>query len=156
MTSEIVDALESVESAVQSVEQAVGRVESAVKEVKDKWSTPYFILMALAGLFFWSVPSAIWHAKWRYAFTYGISSDKVTIAPHPHDCAFLSAPLGEKYCHYERDVMTVRWATSTEGKPIVSWDDGKTWNVFTPEAGETVPKFSAVCEVIVSWDKKED
>jgi hypothetical protein len=156
MTSEIVDALESVESAVQSVEQAVGRVESAVKEVKDKWSTPYFILMALAGLFFWSVPSAIWHAKWRYALANGVSSDHVTIIKQPHDCNFLAAPLGAKYCEYERQVTTVRWSTSTQGQPIVSWDEGKTWNFFTPEAGETVPKFSTVREVFISWDKKEN
>ena len=156
MNSEIVDALENVESAVQSVEQAVGRVESAVKEVKDKWSTPQLILMILAGLFFWALPQDIWHAKWRYALANGISSDKVTIAPRPHDCAFLAAPLGEKYCHYERDVMTVRWSTSTEGKPIVSWDEGKTWNVFTPEVGNTVPRFSAVHEMIISWTKVDD
>jgi hypothetical protein len=84
-----------------------------------------------------------------------VSSDKVTVADKPHDCNFLAAPLGAKYCEYERSVLVVRWATSTSGTPIISYDDGKTWSVFTPEAGMTVPRQSTVKEVDISWSKKE-
>jgi hypothetical protein len=73
----------------------------------------------------------------------------------PHDCAFLAAPLGEKYCHYERSVSITRWGTSQTGNPIVSYDDGKTWDTFDP-AGKDVPRFPTVKEVYVGWEKKED
>jgi hypothetical protein len=152
--SDIVDALENVESAVQSVDAAVGRVEDAVKSVRDRWSTAQWVLVFFAGLFFWSLPQDIWHAKWRYALTYGISSEKVIVSARDHDCDFLAAPLGEKYCHYERQVQTTRWATSPEGQPIVSYDEGKTWAVGTPEAGVTAPKYhSIVTGVYISWNK---
>jgi hypothetical protein len=68
----------------------------------------------------------------------------------------LSSPLGAKYCHYDREVSTVRWATSTTGNPIVSWDEGKTWTVFTPDAGVTVPQTDTVQELLISWKKVEE
>jgi hypothetical protein len=33
-------------------------------------------------------------------------------------CDLLKAPLGAKYCHFERNVSTIRWATSTYGLPM--------------------------------------
>jgi hypothetical protein len=143
---EIVDALEDVERAVVRVEEAV----------KSKASTFAYIGYMLIGVYLWSVPGQIWHAKWRYSLGYDVSSDKIHIDDKPHDCSFLAAPLGEKYCHYERTVTTLRWATSTAGFPIVSYDEGKAWSVFTPDPGATVPKYSTVEEVYVSWEKKND
>jgi hypothetical protein len=98
----------------------------------------------------------IWHAKWRYATSYGVNSDKVVVAARPHECAFLAAPLGEKYCHYEREISTLRWATSTTGNAIASWDEGKSWAVFTPDAGVPAPKFDTVQQVYISWKKIEE
>jgi hypothetical protein len=98
----------------------------------------------------------VWHAKWRYALSYGINSDKVIIEDLPHDCAFLAAPLGEKYCHYERIVSTLRLATSQIGNPIVSYDDGKTWSPFTSDSSTPVPKYPTVEEVRISWEKKNE
>ena|ERR1022692_3157359 len=155
------DGLRDIESAVQDVRSAVSDVESAVEKVeqavKDKWPSIAWVGLALL---FWIVtswiPSINWHGKWRYALTYGVSSDKVHIAEMPHDCAFLAAPLGEKYCHHERVVATLRWATSTAGHPIVSYDEGKTWSEFTPDANVEVPKPATVEEVYVSWEKKDD
>ena len=69
--------------------------------------------------------------------------------------AFLAAPLGEKYCHYERTVSITRWGTSQANTPIVSYDDGKTWSSFDP-AGEKVPQYSTVKAVYIGWEKKED
>jgi len=147
------DPLQDVESAVRDVESAVHRVEEAVK---DRWSWLQQLGVIVIGVFLWSLPGMVWHSKWRYAGAYGVTLDKVHIDKHPHDCAFLAAPLGEKYCHYERTVSTVRWATSTTGQPIVSYDDGKTWSVFEPNANVYVPKISTVEEVYVSWEKKDD
>ncbi len=147
------DTLQDTEQAIRDVEHAVQRVEQAVK---DKWSTAQWIGVMIVGAFLLSLPRDIWHAKWRYAATNNVSSDKVLIDDHPHDCAFLAAPLGEKYCHYERVVSTLRWATSTSGNPIVSYDEGKTWSAFTPDAFAAVPKAPTVEEVHISWKKVDE
>jgi hypothetical protein len=107
------------------------------------------------GVFMWSLPGTIWHSKWRYSAAYDIPSSRVYVQDKPHDCAFLAAPLGEKYCHYELTVSITRWARTKDGSPIVSSDDGKTWTTFDP-AGENVPQQSTVKAVYIGWEKKED
>ena len=142
-------------SELQEVRRAVERVERAVKESSVSavlnymvWLVAVWVLITLGG--------NAWHSKWRYAVQYGVDSGKVQIEKEPHDCDFLAAPLGRKYCRYEISVSTVRWATSTAGLPIASFDDGKTWSTFTPEANVRVPLYSTVEQVYVSWEKKDD
>ena len=148
------DSSERMVASLYDVEQAIGRVEVAINE---KWADiKTWITVPLVLYLLWSVPGEIWHAKWRYALTNDLDSSKVIIEKHPHDCDFFAAPLGEKYCHYERIVTTLQWATSTTGNPIVSYDEGKTWSTFTPEAGVTVPKTPTVQEVHITWEKKDE
>lgn len=151
--NDIVESLDSVENAIANVESAVERVEEAIK---DKSSSVQWLLSVAFVMWLVSLAGSIWHAKWRYELQYGLSSDKVNVATTPHDCGFLTAPIGEKYCHYDRVISTVRWATSTKNEPIISYDDGQTWTLFTPNLGETVPQTSTVKELNVSWEKKED
>jgi hypothetical protein len=159
-SDEIVDALQDVEQAVSRAEGAVNRTEGAVKRVeeavKGKWSSVQLLGWVVIGVFLWSIPGDIWHSRWRYSLAYDLSSDQVVIDERPHDCAFLGAPLGEKYCHYDRDIWTLHWATSTAGAPIASYDDGKTWNVFTPDAGVSVPKADTIKQVHISWKKVDE
>jgi hypothetical protein len=147
------DTGDRVDDAADRIETALGRVESAVN---NKWSTIQWVVIFLIGSYLWSLPGDIWHSKWRYAQAYGIAESDVYIQEKPHDCAFLAAPLGEKYCHHERVVLITRWATSTTGNSIVSYDDGKSWTIFDPPAGKEVPKLSTVEEVIINWEKKDD
>jgi hypothetical protein len=140
-------------NAVERVESAVARVEQAVK---DKWSSAVIIGWMILGVLLVDVPGSLWHSKFRYEVEYGVDADKVIVASHPHDCAFLAAPLGEKYCHYEREVSTLRWSTSATGNPIASWDEGETWTVFTPDAGTTVPKVATIQKVYIGWKKTEE
>jgi hypothetical protein len=60
----------------------------------------------------------------------------------PHNCDFLTAPLGSKHCHYERVVTTIRIR-----RDQMSEDEGKTWGPVTPGAKRTV---------YVSWNKVDD
>jgi hypothetical protein len=143
-------------AAYMNTDAVVHAIERVERAVKDKTSTVTVIGWMLIGVFLWNLPGIIWHAKWRYALGYGVNSDKVTVDSLPHDCAFLAAPLGEKYCHYERVISTIRWATSTSGNPIASWDEGKTWTVFTPDAGTRVPRYDTVQEVYIAWKKVDD
>ena len=76
-------------------------------------------------------------ATWRVA---EYMTDNVHIDPKPSDCDFLHAPLGEKDCHYEPIVAAYnvsrelvggdyapKYRYDTIGRPIISWDKGKTW-----------------------------
>lgn len=152
--------LKSLEGAVERVETAVQRAAKSIDESlrernQKEWSwLPLFLILVVAGVF--SLSDEAWHSKLRYAVQYGTDIHKVTIGEEPYDCEFFSAPVGNKHCHYERSVSTVRWATSTDGLPIVSVDDGKTWSTFTPDSGVTVPKYSTLEEVEVSWEKQDD
>jgi len=76
-SNDIVDAIERVESAVATVESAMAKVEQAMK---DKWSPVTIIGWLLIGAFLWNVPGEIWHAKRRYAMSYGVNSDNVIVA----------------------------------------------------------------------------
>jgi hypothetical protein len=140
-------------SSLQDVELAVRDVEKAVQSHSGFWSSFFGICIAV---WLFSLLSEAWHSKWRYALVNGVNADKVIIVNHPHDCAFLAAPLGEKYCHYDRVISTVRWATSTTNQPIESEDDGKTWTVFTPTAGEVVPRDSTIEAIMIDWKKVQE
>jgi len=81
-----------------------------------------FVGVLLVGILLWSLPGRIWYSKWRYAATNGLSADKVSTPPKPHDCAFLASPLGEKYCHYERRVETSTEKVCPAGYTLTSAD----------------------------------
>ena len=97
---------------IYEIVNAIGRVERAIK---DKTSTATLLWYMFCGVGLWTPADDMWHAKWRYALTNGVSRDKVMIDTHPHDCAFLKAPVGEKYCHYDREVSTIHRARTQNG-----------------------------------------
>jgi len=92
----------------------------------------------------------IWgrHTELRYAIEHSADLSQVTVERQPKDCDFLHAPLGLKDCHYEKEVTVVRHALDVEtSRPIVSYDDGKTWNWEDGGPGKGV-------SVYVSWLKE--
>ena len=96
-------------------------------------------------------PSLFPESAWAYALRYETDSNRIHIAPKPGDCDFLHAPIGLKGCHYEKSVQVMRYSKDVQtGQPIVSYDDGKTWNLL-PE-GE---KPGSV-QVYVDWLKVQD
>jgi len=152
--------LDDVVSSLSEVENAITashhEIVSAIKSIKleapvSGWSVVGWIICVFLII---SWMGDLWHAKWRYALAYGVDSNKVEIAKEPHDCAFLAAPLGAKYCDYARVVSTMRWGTSkSSGNAVVSYDEGKTWSPFTPESGAVVPQYSTVEAVYITWEK---
>jgi hypothetical protein len=73
--------------------------------------------------------SALWLApesKFGYTAKYSLPEAKVYVQPKPHDCEWGKAPIGKKYCHFEKLV--------------------------TPEKDD----HGKVTEVYVSWQKVED
>jgi hypothetical protein len=42
-----------------------------------------------------------------YHDKYSVPRTLVFVDVKPHDCEFLSAPMGEKHCHYDRKVVVI-------------------------------------------------
>jgi len=130
----------------KSIAETIGMKKLKSGLVQLFWATVSVVML------WWLTPD--W--KIKYTLWYNVSSDRVNIEIRPTECDWGRAPLGYKACYYEKIVSTVQWATSRTGNPIISYDEGKTWSVFSPDAGVTVPKSPRVQNVNVSWQKKDD
>jgi hypothetical protein len=119
-----------------------------------------FLVLAGIGWVLWA--GSINHA-W-YSLLYKVSPTKILIDQKPIDCDFVSSPFGAKGCSYKASVSafnaagilvggdrTPKYARSTEGKPIVSFDEGKSWQWFSG-SGADLPD-PKVDRVTVSWIK---
>ena len=102
--------LEDIESAIS---EAAARIERAINNRPNYLSS--LLWFAAGWLIFFTLPGFVWHSKVRYAVQYNTGTNKVSIQRQPHDCNFFFAPIGDKDCHYERQVSTLRWAKSTGG-----------------------------------------
>lgn len=57
-----------------------------------------------------------------YAFEYFVAPEKVDVEPKPHDCEFMNAPVGNKSCHFEKEVDVVRNERGEVTNVIVTWN----------------------------------
>lgn len=57
-----------------------------------------------------------------YAQKYNTKQSNVIINREPHDCDFDTAPLGNKNCHYDKDVNAEKDATTGVVTVYVTWD----------------------------------
>jgi hypothetical protein len=92
-------------------------------------SASWIVYLIFLGLIFGGM--RLWDSSLRYAFQYGVNLSDVNKDPKPHDCDWLKAPIGDKECHCEVDVTKTKVSTGTDpttGIPIISYDDGITWN----------------------------
>ncbi len=100
----------------------------------------FLIIAGIAGWLYFVGFNATW-----YAVEYKVSTSKVHIDTEPKDCDFMHAPLGNKECLYEAAVAAYnaagevvggddapKYAHSTTGKPIISWDNVGRHEELTP------------------------
>jgi hypothetical protein len=121
------------------------------------------LMLVLIGMWLWDSADDIIHSKFRYSIQYTTDEANVFNSPKPHDCAFWGAPIGKKWCHYDRTVEDHQVPALITGndtnthRPTWSDDNGKTWHwndgldgaaVFTPYPAET--------HVYVGWSKVEE
>ena len=135
-------------------------------------STGCLVVIVVAVIAWAWLPDNVITKTWQ-AISNHTSYGRVQIADRPHDCDFLTAPLGSKNCHYKKAISKVMWATSRTGYPIKSLDEGKTWtrslpgkcdfdatldspNVFDPPPNAQVPQYPKVTGVIIEWEKVQD
>jgi len=94
----------------------------------------------------WIFPESEWATKWRYSLDSELRNADFVFDKHPHDCEFLSAPMGDKHCHYDKVVATIRIRNGQSGREM-SHDDGRTWS--PAESGDRATVF-------VSWNKVDE
>jgi hypothetical protein len=113
--------------AIYNVEQAVERVEEAVKN-KLSFTISFFIGALLLPVVT-NIGSDILHSKLRYSLQYNVPIHAVVFEHRPHDCDFLAAPLGNKYCDYDRTL------TEDAKAVVIGWTKSPNSNVpaGTPE-----------------------
>lgn len=108
-----------------------------------------FLSMIGSGIAVWVWPDRKWANEWWYSWAGGSDLNKPTISVQsiPHDCEFLTAPMGSKHCHYKQNVVTVRIRSDAPGARSISMDDGKTWSKAEPSDHPAV---------FISWEKVEE
>jgi hypothetical protein len=80
-------------AGIRSVGRAIGKLCAA--------------FIGLVILWYGGIEVLIWLApenRYGYGLKYTDSPDQVFIQPKPHDCEWGKAPLGNKYCHFERQI----------------------------------------------------
>ena len=94
----------------------------------------------------WFLLPESWINPVWYAAKYGVDLNQVHTSDKPSNCEWSRSPLGIKGCHYDRvvnsysatgDLIAVDAAVPTHshdraGKPIISYDGGKTWKWVEP------------------------
>lgn len=128
------------------------------KDEKNQVTEALFILfviwLVIAGLDYLSY--ARWINKLRYSAWYSVEPSQVQQSQDkpPSDCDFLKAPIGGKSCHYDKTVTYEHIITKRDintNRPIVSYDEGKTWSWNDGDYPVSPSK-----TVYVSWQKIEE
>lgn len=139
---------------VYSLDDVCDRLDNIERAIKGSNSSFGWLALAIIGWLVIAGSNAFWHSKMRYSWWYDVNYDRVTVEKEPRDCNFFRAPMGDKGCHYDRQVSTVRvkavYLDFQRGSVNqVSFDEGKTW-VVDDAKPPTKP------QVIVSWERVED
>jgi hypothetical protein len=66
----------------------------------------------------WLAPES----RYGYAEKYHVNLTKVSVDPKPHDCEWGKAPIGSKYCHFEKIVLTDKNEHSEVTAVYVKWE----------------------------------
>jgi hypothetical protein len=115
------------------------------------------VVLAVVGFFIFTP------ASWTNGVWYGVNIGSVHTDAKPNDCDFMHAPLGDKGCSYKAHAEAYNAAgvlvggegapkyghDTKTGRPIISYDGGKTWDWYPADA---VPD-KTVASVRVFWLK---
>jgi hypothetical protein len=99
-------------------------VETAVKNNKSDWWASGWMWFGWMMVFFVWIPalcSSVIHSRVAYSLYYAVDTDNVSITDKPHDCAFLTSPVGDKWCHYDRNVDVNHHQDGTNSAVFVDW-----------------------------------
>ena len=67
----------------------------------------------------WEIRDSDWFAKIYAATKYSLPQTKIDIeGSRPHDCDFMTAPMGSKHCSYKREYLAEWFTLSKSDQPI--------------------------------------
>jgi hypothetical protein len=76
-----------------------------------------FFVVAVVGAIWYYESDLDWIVTNRAEGRYHLGADKIAVhGKRPHDCDFMTAPLGSKNCHYERE-YAVEWLALSGDSP---------------------------------------
>ena len=114
--------------------------------------------------FFFLLPNKWTDPIW-YSLQYQADWNQVETESKPTECDWGRSPIGGKGCHFKKTVYALnaagervggddapQYGQSTTGKPIVSWDNGKTWDWYSESAAPDM----RVARVLITWIKVTD
>jgi hypothetical protein len=139
--------------------KATAAIKTRLKELTDE-AMPVigFIIVIIIGIAYgpWALQKLFPTRRVGYYLEYSVMRrgywktaewSNVEVSAQPHDCEFLTAPIGVKNCHYEPQVRTVQLRTTETGALVASWDGGKT---------EQVADTMIIPRINVGWEKVAD
>ena len=137
-----------------------------MKVTRNEFSFGSLINWLIFAVIVYVILPASWTDPFLYSTEYSINSDQVHRNPKPTDCDFIHAPLGDKGCQYQKTVTAynaagnpvagdgaTRYSTNTIGQSIVSYDEGKIWQLLP--ADTPIPDLK-VKTVEIDWVKMTD
>jgi hypothetical protein len=93
---------------------------------------------------------------WLHSYT-GVAASHIRIFNKPHDCEYDTAPLGNKWCHYEPDLQITLGAVDPDTKrPLVSYDYGPWQWVTLPPGSDPYQWAEQTSQVTVTWKRVEE
>jgi hypothetical protein len=139
-----------------------------VAQTKNEFPLGGLIGVSIFALIVWFVLPTSWTDPFLYSTEYTITTEQVHWNTKPADCDWGHAPLGDKGCHFKKTVTAFNAAgevvggddaptygnDTKTGKPIISYDKGKTW-AWLPEDAPKIPDLK-VKSVEIGWNKVED
>lgn len=59
-----------------------------------------------------------------YALDYEVPVERIEVDKKPHDCEFMTAPIGDKHCHYDAQVTVLKGSETSDGQKslLVSYE----------------------------------
>jgi hypothetical protein len=126
------------------------------------------VILGVLGLIAWFILPARWTNPILYGLKYGVNADQVHWNDEPTDCDWDHAPLGSKGCHYKKTVSAYnadgrlvagddapKYGRDVKtGRPIISYDEGKTWTLMPEDAPNPVDLTAKRVEI--GWTKVTD
>jgi hypothetical protein len=125
----------------------------------------FWVLVLLGGAGWYFAPNS-WTDPIRYSTQYKVNYSQVYRRDKPSDCDYDFAPLGKKGCYYQKVVGAYNAAGDLvggdnapkydhdrqTGKPIISYDDGKSW----AWAVAVTPDDLTIKTVRIGWTKVKE
>jgi hypothetical protein len=112
--------------------------------------------VALLGGFLWFVWVVFVPESWRdlfnYSSKYNIQNDSVHFTPKPKDCDWGHAPIGDKGCHYKKQVLLGISPTTAQGQYM----DEETYRKAVTGKAQYDAVVPIVTDVYIDWVKVEE